>query len=405
MLRAWVPPVWALAGGFYAVIQFGPLNQWTNNYWGGAVSAIAGCLVFGALPRLWRSGRARDAALVGLGCGLQILTRPFESVMLAVCIAVPIGIVLGRSRRNFAVLLLALSPALALTLLQNEAVTGSWTTLPYMLSRYQYGVPATFTFQPNAIAHNELTREQQLDLQAQTDVHGDTPETLASFCKRLADRVRFFRFFFLPPLFVALPFFLPALRQRRYLWAAGSVVIFQLGSNCYPYYYAHYIAAVTCLLFLFAVEGLERLSRIRLRGFAVGGDAMRILASFCIAHFAFWYGLHLVGTEDLFIATGSYESWDFVNFGDAEGRIAINRRLASAPGDQLVIVRFGPKHLLREWIHNDADIDRSRVAWALDLGPEEDAKLIAYYPKRSVWLVEPDATPPRLTPWSLETQK
>jgi hypothetical protein len=223
---------------------------------------------------------------------------------------------------------------------------------------------------------------------------------LASFCKRLADRVRFFRFFFLPPLYVALLFFLPALRQPRYLWAAGSVLIFFLGSNCYPYFYPHYIAAVACLLLLFSVVGLERLSRIRLRGFDVGADAMRILALFCLAHFAFWYGIHLFGTDDLFIATGAYESWDFVNFGDSEGRIAFNRRLAESPGAQLVIVRLGPKHLLREWIHNEADIDRSKVVWALDLGPEEDAKLLAYYPRRTVWLAEPDAKPPRLSPFA-----
>ncbi len=68
-----------------------------------------------------------------------------------------------------------------------------------------------------------------------------------------------------------------------------------------------------------------------------------------------------------------------------------------------MIVRLGPTHLLREWIHNEADIDRSRVVWALDLGPEEDAKLIAYYRGRTVWLAEPDAKPPRLTPWSAET--
>ncbi len=41
---------WALLGGALAVMEFGPLNQWTNNYWGGSLSAAAGCLVFGALP-------------------------------------------------------------------------------------------------------------------------------------------------------------------------------------------------------------------------------------------------------------------------------------------------------------------------------------------------------------------
>ena len=50
-----------------AAIQFGPLNQWMNGYWGGAVSATAGCLVFGALPRLREGVRTREALLLGLG--------------------------------------------------------------------------------------------------------------------------------------------------------------------------------------------------------------------------------------------------------------------------------------------------------------------------------------------------
>ena len=52
MLRGWTTPGWALLGGALAVIQFGPLNQWMNSYCGGALPAVAGCLVFGALPRL-----------------------------------------------------------------------------------------------------------------------------------------------------------------------------------------------------------------------------------------------------------------------------------------------------------------------------------------------------------------
>src|ERR1700683_1833156 len=71
MLRAWTTPLWALIGGVLAVIEFGPLSEWTNTYWGGSVAACAGCLVFGALPRL-RSGAglrpayfSRNAALLG----------------------------------------------------------------------------------------------------------------------------------------------------------------------------------------------------------------------------------------------------------------------------------------------------------------------------------------------------
>src|SRR5579872_7173245 len=85
MLRGWVSPGWALIGGLLAAIQFGPLCQWMNLYWGGAVSAIAGCLVFGAIPRL-RSGSRMPAILLGSGLGLQLLTRPFEGALLAVCV-------------------------------------------------------------------------------------------------------------------------------------------------------------------------------------------------------------------------------------------------------------------------------------------------------------------------------
>jgi pimeloyl-ACP methyl ester carboxylesterase len=67
MLRGWTSPGWALLGGLLAVTQFGPLNQWMNSYWGGAVSGCGGCLVFGALPRLRETGRTRDAVWQSLG--------------------------------------------------------------------------------------------------------------------------------------------------------------------------------------------------------------------------------------------------------------------------------------------------------------------------------------------------
>jgi hypothetical protein len=408
MLRAWLNPVWALAGGLLAVMEFGPLNQWMNNYWGGAVQAVAGCLVFGSLPRLWRTGKPRDAALLGLGFGLHVLTRPFESVWLALSVLPAVGFIVSRPAlrpnlpRLAAAAAIALLPAIALTGLQNKAVTASWTTLPYMLSRYQYGVPASFTFQKMPVPHRNLTQEQALDYEAQKDVHGDKPETLANYARRLADRFRFYRFFFFAPLYAALLFFVPELRRRRYIWAAATIAIFSLGTNIYPYYYPHYIAAATCLFVLISVAGLERLARVRIRGYAVGCDAARLVGFLCVIHFVFWYGVHLLGNEDMFIATGPYESWDYINFGDSEGRMAIARQLAHSEGKQLVFVRYSPRHLLREWIGNEADIDRERVVWALDLGPDEDAALLRYYPDRTLWVVEPDAMPPRLTRYQPE---
>ena len=389
MLRAWTTPEWALAGGLLAVIQFGPLNQWMNSFWGGAVSACAGCLVFGALPRLRENARTRDAVLLGLGLALQLLTRPFEFIFLfASAVLFLLAFFCKLTKLMPAVLVLI--PASVLTLVQNKQVTGSWITLPYTLSQYEYGVPATFTVQPNPIAHRQLTREQQLDYEIQSQTHGASVDTFATFCDRFVSRMRFYRFFFLAPLYLALPLFLPVLRERRFLWVILTLLLFGVGTNFYPYFYTHYIAAVTCLFLLISVTALERLSRFNLA---------RLILFLCAAHFVFWYGLHFSRSEVLDAAMTPYETWDAINHDDPEGRIAVNRQLAAVAGKRLVFVRYYPPHDFREWVHNAADIDGAKIVWARDLGPEENEKLRRYYPDRTAWLLEPDFRPPRLTPY------
>jgi hypothetical protein len=284
-------------------------------------------------------------------------------------------------------------------------VTGNWLELPYMISRYQYGVPASFTFQKMPVPHRELTHEQEIDYQAQKDVHGDKPETFWTFADRYAGRVGFYRFFFDAPLYIALFFFLPALREWRWAWLAGCGLVFSLGSNIYPYFYQHYLAALTCVFVLMSVEGLRRMSRLRFRNYRVGIEAAALILVLCGAQFAFWYGLHLFGNETLFLATNDYESWDFINFGDELGRLGVAEKLAAAGGKQLVFVRYGPQHTLQEWVRNDADIDRSPVVWAVDRGPAEDRQLIEYYKDRKVWIVEPDEKPPILMPYGSDAQK
>ena len=391
MLRGWTTPVWALAGGLLAVCQFGPLNEWMNIYWGGAVSAAAGCLVFGALGRLRTEATERNAALLGVGLGIHLLTRPFESIFLWIAAA---AFLLPQWRRVVKLgpaVALAVLPAVLLTLLHAHAVTGSWTTIPYAQSRYQYGVPTTFTVQDNPVPHRQLTTQQRLTAEGQAEVHGDQPETLGRFVERWGGRWRFYRFFLFAPLYLALPFLAMRLREMRFAWVAGTVLLFSLGTTIYPYFFPQYVAATACLLVLGAVAGLERLSRISREG-------ARWLLLLAAAHFLFWYGLHAWDNGRVFLAMRRFESWDFVNFGDPEGRAAVERKLAEVPGKKLVFVRYGPQHRYHEWIHNAADIDGSPVVMALDLS-SENQKLRDYYKDRSVWLLEPDARPVRLGPY------
>ncbi len=407
MLRAWIAPPWALLGGLLAAVEFGPLSSWMNTYWGGAVSGIAGCLVFGALPRLKKAPRTRDAILLGIGLSLQLLTRPFEFVILAVIV-----ILFFAPKRSLLIAALVLLPAIGLTLLQNKQVTGSWTTLPYQLSRYQYGIPTTFTFQPNPIPHLPLTVEQQIDYDAQVDVHG-----FQTYFTRLGGRIRFYRFFILAPLYLALPAFLLTLINRRKnpgessnlpiglggvggsacvlsrcAWILIPLALFWLGDAFYPYFYPYYMAAVTCLLLLVIVVSLQKLS-------TWSHEAVTFILILCLAHFVFWYGIYLSGNQNLLIALIPEDSWDSIDYRDLSGRIAINDRLAAEAGKQLVFVRYYPQRTAHEWIQNAADIDRSRVVWAIDLGPEQDEILRRYYPDRHAWLLEPDARPPKLTPY------
>jgi hypothetical protein len=388
MLRGWVAPVWALLGGLLAVVEFGPLTPWVNSYWGGFVSAMAGCLVFGALPRLRERPKIQYAVLLGVGLGLQFLTRPFEAVFLAVAAS----FYLWHGRVNWKVLAVAAGVflcALELTAAHNKAVTQSWLTMPYMESRSQYGVPATLTFQQNATPHRAMTAEQELDYRAQAAIHGPGTDSWREFVDRLGYRFRYLRFFLLPPLYFALIAFLPSLREWRYAWLAGTVALFALGTNVYAYFYPQYVAALTCVFVLIGVKGLQ----------ASRGAPRNYVAAVCAAGFLFWFGIYASGDRDL-LALADFQSWYYINRGDPQGRLAVEKKLAETPGQQLVFVRYSPAHRFEEWIHNDADIDAARTVWANDLGAVENEKLIHYYPQRKAWLLEPDARPVQLAPYA-----
>ncbi len=407
MLRGWVSPSWALLGGIFAVIEFGPLCQWTNSYWGGgSLAALGGALVFGALPRLRQYARPRDALLLGVGFGIHMLTRQFESLLLLIAVVLFFAPELAR-RDKWASLLrisafasLPVIPVVLMVLAQSRAVTHSWTTLPEQLHQYQYGIPVAFTFEQNATPHVPLTPQQESDYQAEALQHGPGTDTLPRFLLRLEYRVRYYRFFFLPPLYLAIVAFFFAWRDAQLRWVAATLAIFALGTNFFPYLLLHYLAGVTCLFVLVSVIGLGQFSRLRIANTSLGPEIVGVLIVLSIGEFLSWYGMHLFESPNLYPIL-RYETWDSINHENPQRRIEVKRRLAAISGQLLVFVHYSPRHIYQnEWVWNEADIDSSRIVYARDLGPGEDEKLIRYYPNRKVWLLEPDGPVPQLSPYA-----
>jgi hypothetical protein len=371
MLRGWTSPPWALLGGLLAVMEFGPLNQWTNSYWGGGWTAAAGCLVFGALPRLKQRYSLRIALLLALGLSMHLLSRPFESIFL-LCSVV---LFFCREPRKLLIPALACLPAIGIILVQDKQVTNNWFTLPYALSQYQYGVPTSFTFQPHPIPHRTLTREQELDYKMQRAFRARDTDTPGSYFDRLVYRVRYLRFYVYPPLYIAIVIYLIGIRTWRHAWIALTFLIFALGTGFYPLFLEHYVASLACLFLLASVEGLRTLHNWR-----SGSTAARVLIYLCLGQFLL-----------LFTAYASAQDHS------GERRREVEAQLARIPGQLLVIVRYWPNHIFQdEWVYNTANIDASRIVYARDLGSEEDKKLLAYYPSRHVLLLEPDARPPHI---------
>src|SRR5437870_6305535 len=120
MLLGYVRPRWAVMGGLLAALH--PLMiYWNQNYWGGAVAACGGALVLGAAARIRARPRSADAVLLGLGLAILANSRPFEGLVLALIVLVPVVVGLLGPR----------SPGLRMVI-QRLVLPGSVVLLPVL---------------------------------------------------------------------------------------------------------------------------------------------------------------------------------------------------------------------------------------------------------------------------------
>ena len=268
----------------------------------------------------------------------------------------------------------------------NYRTTGNAVTLPYMVNGRMYMATPFFSLMkptaPPEYRHEHIRRywlvnDASYYLEARADLLAPIRRTSRTM----------WHFYFSTPLGLAI--LAGLLNFRRWdvraalAIAAGTMLAIALERSALP----HYLAPAFGALLVIAGVGIQAIWRLKIGDRQPGPPLMVAFMGICLA-----LGLIMIQVE----IYGAHQPKPPV----AE-RPQLIQKLQRLGGQHLVIVHYSPQHDIHdEWVYNRADIDASDVVWAQDMGTERNRELLAYYPGRKVWLLEPDRAPVEIAPYA-----
>lgn len=373
-----LPLRWAAVGGLFAATAYGLHFDWVNSYWGGALCAFGGAVVFGALCRLRTAPSAGMGLLAGLGWMVIWLIRPFESLPVLLFLVGSLGLLARREWRKWAptALLLAAGPLAGgtITLVHNRAVTGSATTLPYHVCQKEYGVPQNLL--GSAVVPKPALRFHEAEemYRLQLGFKRQSSEHLYSYFLHIVYLT--LAFYCGPWLLIPLLMTLTLGKDRMVLAAMGLIAVACLAAVLYPFFFPHYIAALSVVMVYLVVRGCMELWGWQRRGKPLGRRAAQVLIGLAILT-----SLPVMPSESLI-------GFDPATPGQGM-RGAVLRDLRSMGGRHLLFVRYGPGHRVHdEWVYNAAEVDSSAVVVCRSGNGLDDGEAVRYFSGRRVWLAE-----------------
>ena len=394
-----------------AVLRLGLFSYWINSYTGAStISALGGALVLGALPRLMKGAQVRHGLLLAVGIVLLATTRPYEGLLLCIPVAFVLGrwAFRGKNRPPARVLILRAAFPLALIVAAGAwmgyydyRAFGSPATLPYTVDRATYAVAPYYIWQSKRHApvyRHESLREFYVDFEPREVAK---IQSLSGIVSETMYKLKFGVLFFagvalLPPLIMLRRVFL----DRRVRFLVVCVFILTAGMAIEIYLVPHYLAPFTAAFYAIGLQAMRHLRIWSPEGRTIGLAWVRLTVTICLA----MAGLRLFA-DPLHLTPAKWPAgeWagEWYGLGHFGGeRAQIETRLEQLPGKQLVMVRYSSAHYpLEEWVYNAADIDNSKVIWAREMDAANNQELMHYYPDRKVWLVQPDALPPAISPY------